>query len=353
MKDYISNKSEEFIENFLKKLDDEVKIGPAPLSGYKYEDATVEDILKCDSKIALKLFKEPSEFKYDDHDQVYIELDEIDDETKKPVKLYIDSDQRSVNYASICQEAIGKLPKITYDIECGGYPSRQSEAAALYKVAVINAFHEHDYEDEINTILSRYDFSRMSGADGSTPFTSMLRRLQEEADSITKVVLTCCTTKLVADSIKKDTSYKAWLKYEDSESLRLAVEDASTINSEFNAKFKDASSAKDKINIGEDYAKRRKGLIDSLSPDLAILFAIHTMDLNKIPGKAKRKIRNAAAAYVKEMVDKKEIQEDIDIINDFTKKLIRRAQRNYLSRMKVIRYRMWSAGIREGLIPKS
>jgi hypothetical protein len=353
MKDYLSNKAEEAIIAFLDKLDSEVAIGPAPLSGYKFEDITVDNMLDCDPEVALKLFSEPSELLYDEQDQVYVNIEVGDGAEVSESRLYLDSDTRSAHYASMCHDVIVKLPAIGFDIECGGYPTRQSEAAAIYKVAVVNAFHEKEYQKEVDDILTSYDFSRMSSASGGTPFTILLKKIQEEADSITKVVLTCCTTKLVADSVKKDTSFKGWLKEDDSEKLRLAAEKDSTINYKYNDRFKDASSAKEKILLGEEYAQERKELINSLEPEMAILFSVYKMDMNVIPGRAKRKIRNAANEYVWELIEQGTLDNDRDVVNEFKKKLIRRAQKNFLSRMKVIRYKMWNDGIRENLIPKS
>lgn len=353
MTEYLSNKAEEAISAFLDKLDNEVGIGPAPLSGYKFEDVTVDKMLDCDQQVALDLFRAPSEFKFDEQDQVYILVDNGEEGNPSSSRLYLDSDSRSAHYASMCNDVIDSLPPVSFDIECGGYPSRQSEAAAIYKVAVINSFHEKEYQKDIDLILSTYDFSRMSASDGGTAFTDLLKRVQEEADSITKVILTCCTTKLVAEGIKKDTSFKGWLKPDASEKLQLAAVKDSTINSKFNDKFKEASSAKEKILIGEEYARERQILFDSLEPEIAILFSIYKMDMNMIPGRAKRKIRNAATVYIDDLIKEGILDNDRDIVSIFKKKLVRRAQKNFLSRMKIIRYKMWNDGIREDLIPKS
>lgn len=339
------------ISSFIDNLDKDVKVGPSPLSGYSFEDVKVENMLDCSHEVAMKLFTEPSVFQFDEQDQVYID---VEDESSDSgfTRLYIDSDAKSAKYSAMCTTIAEALPKITFDIECGGYPSRQIEAASLYKVCVVNALCEGQYEKQINKILKTYDFGRMSSSNGETPFTNLLKEMQEESDSITKVILMCCTTKLVAASIKKDTSYKGWLREDDSERLRLAAEKDATINFEYNERFKRALSVKDKILIGESYAEEREKLVSSFDSDLSILFAIYKLDMNAIPGRAKRKIRNAANAYVEELIENGEIEKDVDVIGDFKKKLIRRAQKLFLSRMKIIRYKMWNDGIREDLLPK-
>lgn len=340
MDEILGNKTEDAVKEFLSNLDKNESFGPKPLMGVSFKKNFISEISDCSDTIAKKLFSEPSIFQYDDQDQVFIEY--YDDENGKLEKLYISSDVSNIEYQLTCENLSSKLPEITYDLECGGFPSRQSEAASLYKIAVVNSLQDDQYRSEINKILREYDFSRWTESSGKRAFTELLQKIQEESDSITRVVLMCANTKLISERVKKDTSYKGILEAEDAEKLRILSEEDARINFSFNKRYELASSIKEKILIGEELAIKRKEMLSAsfVTPEIVILFNIYNMNQNAIPGRAKRIIRNAAELYVKELTDDKSIN-SLELAMEFKKKLILRAQKLFLSRMKQIRYELW------------
>lgn len=341
MKDIVGNKTEEAVERFLDEIDADNSFGPLPMEGCSYSNNRISDVLGCDDYIARKLFSEPSPFMYNEKDEVYIEVfDEVSNET---VQIIISSETSDPLFNQLCDNICSKLPDVPYDTECGGYTSRQKEASSLYKVAIINKLQEDQYRNEIDQILSNYDFERWRDSNGELAFTNLLQTVQEEADSISRIVLICTNRKLVADRIKKDTSYKGILEEKDAEILRILTEEDARINFEFNKKYERCENIKQKVLVGDELAKARLEMLSKsyVTPDIQVLFKIYNLNQNAIPGRAKRKIRNAAANYIIKLSEEK-VFKDAESAAEFKKKLIQRAQKLYLRRMKEIRYKLWS-----------
>lgn len=342
MQDILGNNTEEKVNEFIKQLDANPLLGPKPISGIGFSINSISDVIGCTDEIARELFNRPSPFYYDEFDQVYVIVKDV--ETSEDIKIYICSDIQDPSYP-ISLDAIGKnLPELTYDIECGGYPSRQSEAVSLYKILIINSFQEGNYSSEIKQILANYDFNRWCTKDGNYEFVKLLQKIQEDADSVTKIILMCANNKLVADRIKKSTSYKGILQEEDAEKLRLLAEEDARINFSFNKKFGAAKSSKEKVFIGEDLANARREMLNApyVTPELVVLFKIYDLNQNAVPGRAKRIIRNSASLYVSKLAEEKAFK-DSSSASDFKKKIITRAQKLFLSRMKEIRYKLWAS----------
>jgi hypothetical protein len=339
--DLLGNKTEEAIRQFLNDLDNNKSFGPKPVEGKSYNNNDISNVLDCNDKLAMKLFTEPTPFMYDELDQVYIEVDS--DDTDGMQRMYLTSDKFDPLFDKTCEEIGRKLPEVPYDVECGGYSSRQTEAAALYKICIINSLQDGQYNSEIRNILDGYDFTRWISKDSSYKFTSLLQKIQEEADTLSRVILMCANIKLIAERVKKDTSYKAILKEEDAEKLRLLSEEDARINFLFNKRYESATSSKEKIEIGEELANARKKMLeaDFVTDDISVLFTIYNLNQNSIPGRAKRIIRNAASTYVAKLSNDGIIKNK-ESASEFQKKLISRAQKLYLSRLKQIRYKLWN-----------
>jgi hypothetical protein len=351
VKDILGNVTEKSVVEFLEKLDKKGKIGPNPISGVEFSGSSIIDELDCDPSIAMNLFSQPTEFMYDEMDQVFVEV--LNPNTNIIEKLYLFSDNKLPGFELMCEEIVNCLPEVTFDLECGGYASRQSEAASLYKIAVVNKLQEDQYSDEIDKILLEYDFSRMSSKYGVFEFTQLLQKVQEESDSISRIVLMCCTAKLVSERVKKDTSYKGILKEADAEKLKLLAEKDASINYKFNKLYEKASTAKEKIEIGELLAVERQEMLNQsfVTPEIVLLFSIYNLNQNAVPGRSKRKIRNSASEYVSELMTEGKIKDEISAL-EFKKKLISRAQKQFLSRMKTIRYKLWSDKKFDNILPK-
>lgn len=341
MQNAIGNRTEEAVNNFIKELDSNKHLGPKPIDGVGFTINSISDTIGCTEAIARELFRRPSPFLYDEQDQVYVIS--VNENTGEEIKVYITSTLEKESQQNLCREIENFLPTVTFDLECGGYPSRQSEAAALYKVLVINALQEQQYEAEISRILSNYDFNRWCSGSEKYEFTALLNKVQEEADTVSRIVLSCANTKLISEKVKKGTSYKGIIKEEDAEKLRILAEEDAIINISFNKKYERATSVKEKILIGEELAERRKKMLSDpkVPNDIYILFSIYNLNQNAIPGRAKRIIRNAASMYVSNLVEEK-VFKNQESASEFQKKLVSRAQKLYLSRMKEIRYKLWN-----------
>jgi hypothetical protein len=342
MNSILGSGTEEEAKKFILKLDQDKNLGPKPIEGFSYSTNDISDVIGCSDEIALELFRKPTPFLTDENGEVYVIY--VDPNSGEEVELYLTSDKSDPSYDLAVKEIGLQLPELTFDIECGGYPSRQTEAASFYKVCVISAVQEGQYKEEISNILSKYDFERWCSNTGEYEFTRLLQTVQEEADSISKIILMCSNIKLLADRVKKDTSYKDILQAEDAEKLRILTERDALINIDFNKRYGSALNIKEKILIGEQLADERAKLLSQsfVSDDIKILFKIFNLNQNCIPGRAKRLIRNSASTYLAELNESKAFKDE-ESSNIFKKKLIQRAQKLYLSRMKEIRYKCWSA----------
>lgn len=155
MQELLGNKTEEAVQAFLDLLDKNSELGPKPISGVTFKENYIADVLECNDEVAKELFAKPSPFLFDEYDQVYIDV--LNEDTNTQERLYITSETKDPSFQLICEKIGSCLPEITYDVECGGYPSRQTEAASLYKIAVVNRLQEGQYEKEIRAILEGYD----------------------------------------------------------------------------------------------------------------------------------------------------------------------------------------------------
>lgn len=347
--EFLGNATEKTIDEFLIKLDDELKIGPESIQGHSFDAGKISDIIKCSDEIAYKLFSEPVPFYFDELDQVYI----LDDEDNK---YYLDSDDTSPSFTEMCDLIVKRLPDLPFDLECSGYASRQAESANLFKCLVINNIVEKYYDKDIKDILDGYDYSKMTDSKGTYAFTNLIQKIQEESGPIEKVILMCLTTKCVLSNLKKDMSYEEYLDQVTSDQLRVILRKEATLNYSFDKKFNEAETPKEKFEIGELLKIKRDELLkDASSNDVLLLaFRIQSLNLNSVPGRKMRLIRLEAGKFVESLIEKN-IFLDIEGATDFRKKLIKRSARLYLVRMKQIRFKLLMAGERDAsvLIPKS
>lgn len=335
----LNGNAEELCVKFIESLDKNPILGPKELNGVSFSKYNISDVIGCTDEIVEELFSRPSEFFFDDNDQIFVKV--FDKELNEERIVYLSSDLSDPSFQVSCEAISQILPDIPYDLECGGFASRQSEAASLYKLCILNSLQEGCYSLAIKKILAGYDFSRWTAGDNQYAFTNLLERVKEDADPISRVVLSLLNKKLIADRVKKDTSYKGILKEEDAEKLRLLSVEAARLNFEYNKKYEGSSSNKEKILIGEQFANARTKMLSNCSDDIIILFKIFDLNQNAIPARAKRIIRNSASEFINDLVLSK-ILKDEESSAEFKKKLVQRAQRLYLSRMKEIRYKLWN-----------
>lgn len=347
--DFLGNMTEDSIKKFIEKLDEMQDFGPSPVKDVFYDSGRVSELLSCSEEIALKLFTEPVDFHFDDCDQVYL----IGADGNR---YYLDSDDSSPNFTKTCDLIVNSIPEVPFDLECDGYLSRQKEASCLYKALVFNRIVEGYYDSEIRHFLSGYDYENMTSSAGEYVFTGLCQKMQEESGPIEKVILSCLTQKCVLSNLKKDTSYEEYLDSDIAERLRVILRKEANINYSYDIKFNEANSQGQKFLIGEQLVQARRDLVEEAKKDevLFLAFKIYKLNLNSVPGRKMRQIRSEANKFIRDLNDKGLLQ-DAEATKEFRKKLIKRAAKLYLLRMKQIRYKLISAGERdtEILIPKS
>jgi hypothetical protein len=363
MPNLLGNKTEDEVNKFLDNLDNVVKIGPESLKGVAYDKTFTQLLVGCSSEEVDELFAMPKIFEFDEEDQVYLNFDVLVEEfdgnnnviQKVVVKrYYIDNNVDVADYEELCEKIVEHLPEITFDTHFDGVKSKQSEAAALYKVMVVNNLCENDYVNEIKVLLENYDYINMRDSTGELGFMLLLKKIQEEAGRITKTVLMCSSQKLLKNSLKKrDTSFEMYLLPEHIEWLRRVSERSSELCITFNERFKSCKNPLEKATVGDQLEKQQQALLEEFADDEAktLLFKIFNLNLNCVPERKTRQIRAQASTFVSELMDEGVIIEYDEILM-FKKKLIKRAQRLYLSRMKVQRYKLWSEGKFKDLLPK-
>jgi hypothetical protein len=194
--DFLGNASEDTVIKFLNKLDSEVDIGPKEFKGFSYDPLKLEDTIKCSSELARALMEKPTEFLYDENEQIY--LLGFDNE-----RIYLDSDDTSSNFHAQCETVVSKLPELPFDLDSHETVSAQVETANLYKCCVMNSICCDAFKDDIDRILDGYDFSRMKDKTNEPAFTRLIVDIQENSTPIEKVLLMCLTTKCVSSKFKK------------------------------------------------------------------------------------------------------------------------------------------------------
>lgn len=347
--EFLGNRTEETVDAFLKQLDELSGFNPEPILGVNYDVGRVKDILECSEEFALELFSKPVPFKYDEFDQVYVEDLEGN-------RFYLDSDENSPEFIATCDLVTDSLPDVPFDLDCGGRPSKQKETISLYKAIVFNSSVEGFYTDEIKSILNNYDYEIMTDSKGNYAFTNLVQRMQEEATPIEKVILMCLSTKCSVSKLKKDVSYRNYLKEEDSEQLKIILEKEANLNATFDKFYNKAESPKEKFSLGEKLAQERKKLYEEANKSvvLSLAYQVHKLEISCVPGRKMRKIRYEAESFLRDLVSRG-VMTDSDSIELFKKKLISRAARLYLLRMKQVRFKLIAQGERnpDVLIPKS
>ena len=173
------------------------------------------------------------------------------------------------------------------------------------------------------------------------------------------MILLCLTNKCVTSKFKKSSSYEDYLDEGISERLRIILRREAALNFSFDKKFNAAETRAKKFFIGEELKEERNKLLSEFSDDVHLTFAyrIHNMNVNYISGRVMRKIRLKASEFIDSLIVGDNFTSD-DSVVEFKKKLIKRAARLYLLRMKQIRYKILNSGDaslinEETLIPKS
>jgi hypothetical protein len=94
---------------------------------------------------------------------------------------------------------INNLPIIPWDTYCAGVKRKQQETCAAYKIVIVNSALGGLYKENIKNLLLDYNFNnlRSNSSNGET-FSSLLKTLEQDAGSVTKFLLACCTILLTS-----------------------------------------------------------------------------------------------------------------------------------------------------------
>lgn len=316
-------------------------IGPNPLLGQTYSTYSMADMVGCSQSEILELFERPKLFYFDSDFNCYYEI--YSDDGSVAEKVYIDTSPDKPNYSVTIARIVENLPEAKFDLECGGYPMRQREAASLYKLLIINKLFPSRYKRDIEEMLKFYDFERWTDKSGEYAFSDYFEKVSAKSLPLERTILMCCNQRLVADKLKKDTSYRGILSAEDAEWLRMLSEEDARITFNYNERYKSCSNVIEKYKVSEALAAARKELLveKKVTADQQILFSVYKMNQRDVPDALKLIIRDAVTEYVKTIVSRgmiKGVQEE----NDLIKKYSLRIQKIYLRRVKEIRYKIWA-----------
>lgn len=196
------------------------------------------------------------------------------------------------------------LPDITFDVDQDGNVARQVEAESIYKCTVVSSIFDDLYKEEIDEILSTYDFDSMSNASENYPFSRLRSEIEEEASYVMKMVLSACTIKLSNYASKNTSKILSLLTVEERSQVEALV--ISTKSILFKAQVEidaEQDPLERKVKI---YAKDK--LINETieNSEIGKVFRIINLSSEAIPTKARIKISREAKKFSNEVVLQKD-----------------------------------------------
>jgi hypothetical protein len=294
------------------------------------------------NEVLLLLMNEPINLEFNSDGELYLK-------DSDGSKLYVDPDDNE--FDKIADRILAKLPDCPFDVECGGIKSCQIESVSMYKVYVMNSILEREYKEDIEEILKDYDLKNLKSSDGELSFTLLFKDIMENATPVMNLIVTCLNAKLTSFKAKKDVSYTGILSESDTRSLDGLVKQISAINyrrNEFNFTTRDTLKRLEKRLV---FDAEKDSVIKKAGDRMNILYSIYSFTIDVVPSIKGVKIKRKARAIVNKMrLDEKILtDDDYDV---FLKSLIRRAKRQVLREIKEDKYKLFSQGMFEGLIPK-
>jgi hypothetical protein len=111
-----------------------------------------KDVILSDDNL-LKLMREPLPLFVNEENELYY----VDDDSERVVVDPRIEDNKIMNQH--LNDVFSILPDVPFDLHCGGIKRKPQEVASAYMVAVVNSFLGNGYDDDINNVISNYNFS--------------------------------------------------------------------------------------------------------------------------------------------------------------------------------------------------
>lgn len=311
---------------FKKVLEDEgVVLGTEE----EYDDLISEDLLN-------KMLQTPTDFYILETGELAVNIDGEEHilDPKKEDKLDIAKQEEAL---------LKKLPQIVWDINCQGIKRKQNEVISAYKLLCVNSALKGLYKDEIKELVTNYDFTNLRPFnDNGRTFLNLLNEVEEDAGSVVKFIIACCSIKIASKKQKGEKPFTGILPVQEvtwleNLSEKIAEEEAnvSKLLEKEPSRLKrlqlivDKDKAVDRIIKSEIRGNERRHVIYKISR----LTSDNLDQYTKV--KIKRGIRKGVGKLLEDGVIK-----DDDAYIYFVRKLSRRAIRYAVKQMQKSKFEL-------------
>lgn len=180
---------------------------------------------KMDPKLLENLMARPSEIKTDNLGKEFYVVNQSYGEKIILDPLLIEKTREFQE-----ENIVKVLPDCNFDISCGGIQRKQREAMAAYKSIVVSVFLNEKYHNLIKETIQNYDFKNYKTNDPNVlDFTNILKRIQEDAGVMTKLIISCTSIKLMYFKEKNEAIYLEIISEKDATTLDSIIREVSVL----------------------------------------------------------------------------------------------------------------------------
>jgi hypothetical protein len=196
-------------EQILKEIEITLKA-----KGVDLDQSDFDDLDDLSYDLLIKLMDQPKPFIIGKNGELSVIVDSEE--------YVLDPKKKNANDVALQEKLLmDALPSYNIDLYYNGVRRKQQEAAAAYKVVVVSSALRGRYDDKIRQILSEYDFVnlRPNNTQGIT-FCEFLKEVEQDAGSVTKFLLACCTILITSKKQRTEKPYIGILADSDAEWLK-------------------------------------------------------------------------------------------------------------------------------------
>jgi len=176
----------ETLKKFKKSADDKI-VADLKANGVLLEDLGLNDGLEISEDLIKNFMEKPVDFFINNAGELNIKVDgeEIILDSKVKIKVKIAENESTLTAG---------FPEMPWDINCGGFKRKHKEVSVAYKVIILNYVLNNEYKEDINSILETYDFESLRSKEANdNAFFNLLKIIEQNAVSVTKFILSCCS----------------------------------------------------------------------------------------------------------------------------------------------------------------
>lgn len=339
-------KEKKLIEDSLARIYEDLKVKKVVITADSFDDG--EGITP---ELLSKLLNEPSSFKINNDGELTVT---IDDEV-----VILDPKRQSASDISDQEtKIVSNLPEIPWDIYCQGLKRKQQETVAAYKVIVVNSALGEIYKARIDDIQANYDYAtlRSTKTDGET-YSSLLKIVEQDAGSVTKFLLSCCSIKISSKKQRGEKTYIGTLPEADVTWLIRVSETIGDIEAKTSKLLERESSRLERLKLIEKKDSQVRVLLENEVYGDArrdVIFKISRLTSDDLPARRKILIKEATRVDLGVLLANKTIVDE-DIYSKLLKKISRRAIRQAVRNMQKEKYELLMNPFKDSsnLLPKS